>query len=385
MFINMTSVKKIRTGDIMDTVQLEKVLTDKSIVKVIQMAPSVRVAIGELFGYEPGTPLTNKLIGAFRKLGFDFVFDTTFAADIVVMEEDAELEQRLAKGGPFPLTNSCCPGFVVDLERDFPELREKNMASTKSPMETMGTLIKTYFAAKQSIDPKNIYSVAAMPCLVKKLEAEKPELLLDGNLQVVDLVLTTVETAQLLKSKGIYLKDCPKSDFDMLLGPSSGAARLFGVSGGVSEATLRYHARRHNKALTEPEISELRGYQNTREIKFEMDGKQMKMLVIDGVQNAEPVLKDRELREQYHFIEVMNCRGGCIGGAGQPPATPEIIEKRRKGLYSLGEKAGYSDSGQNPAATQLYREFLGEVGGEKAKKLLHLSNITWKAHEPIKK
>ncbi len=366
----------------MDTAELEKVLADKSVVKVIQMAPSVRVAMGELFGYEAGTPLTNKIIGAFRKLGFDYVFDTTFAADIVVMEEDAELEQRQAEGGPFPLMNSCCPGFVMDLERDFPELRERNMATTKSPMETMGTLIKTYFAAKQSIQPSSIYSVAAMPCLVKKLEAQKKEMLLGGNLAAVDLVLTTVEIAQFLKAKGIDLRDCPESEFDLLLGSSSGAARLFGVSGGVSEATLRYHANRHSKALAEPQINMLRGFQNTREIKFEIDGKEIKILVIDGIQNAEPVLKERELREQYKFIEVMNCRGGCIGGAGQPPSTPETIEKRKQGLYSLGAKAAYSDSGQNPAATQLYKDFLGEVGGVKAKQLLHLAAVSWKAHEP---
>jgi iron-only hydrogenase group A len=370
----------------MDTTSLDRALADKTIVKVVQMAPSVRVGIGELFGYEPGTPLTKKLIGALRKLGFDYVFDTTFAADIVVMEEDLELEQRISAGGPFPLMNSCCPGIVIDLEKDFSDLRKNNMATTKSPMEVMGTLVKTYFAAKQSIPPKNIFSVAAMPCLVKKLEAKKPEMMLGDGLQAVDLVLTTVETAQLLKSRGIDLRDCAESEFDILLGQSSGAARIFGVSGGVSEATLRYHAQRHDKALSEPQISALRGYENTREIKFAINGTEMKMLVIDGIQNAEPVLKDKALREQYNFIEIMNCRGGCIGGAGQPPSTPEIIEKRRQGLYSLGKSAAYPQSGENHAAKQLYDDFLGEVGGDKAKQLLHLhpSKVLWKAHEPLK-
>ena len=359
-------------------------LSDKSTVKVVQMAPSVRVGIGELFGYEPGTPLTGKIIGAFRKLGFDYVFDTTFAADIVVMEEDLELEQRVAAGGPLPLLNSCCSGFVIDLEKNFPELKEKNMATTKSPMEVMGTLVKTYFAAKQSIIPKSIYSVAVMPCLVKKLEAKEPGMLLDGNMNAVDLVLTTVEFANLLKSKGVDLKDCPESSFDQLMGQSSGAARLFGVSGGVSAATIRYHACRHNKTITEPEVLALQGFENTREIIFEVDGKTIKVLVIDGILNAEPVLKDKNLRDQYHFIEVMNCRGGCIGGAGQPPATPEVLEKRKEGLYALEENAAYPDSGENTAAKQICKEYLGEVGGQKAKQLLHLNEVSWKAQDSIR-
>ncbi len=368
----------------MDNQQLEAALADKSITKVVQMAPSVRVGIGEMFGYEPGTPLTNKLVGALRKLGFNYVFDTTFAADIVVIEENAELEQRQANGGPFPLMNSCCPGFVMDLERDFPDLRANNMASTKSPMETMGTLIKTYFASENGIQPQKIYSVAAMPCLVKKLEARKPEMMLDGNMAAVDFVMTTVELGQFLKAKGIDLKECEESEFDVLMGQSSGAARLFGASGGVSEATFRYHAHLHNETISEPVIRELEGLENTREIKFEAEGKEMKILVINGIQHAEPVLKDKALREQYNFIEVMNCRGGCIGGAGQPPATDEIIDKRREGLRSLGQKATYADSGENPAAQQLYKDFLGPVAGPKAKKLLHLEEITWKAHEPPK-
>ena len=368
----------------MDVRDLEAALADKSVTKVVQMAPSVRVAIGEMFGYEPGTSLTNRLIGAFRKLGFDYVFDTTFAADIVVMEENGELEQRVNAGGPFPLMNSCCPGFVLDMERNFPELREKNMATTKSPMETMGTLIKTYFAQKRSLAPEKIYSVAAMPCLVKKLEARRPELMLGGKLAAVDNVLTTFELGQFLKSKGIDLHDCPESDFDNLMGESSGAARVFGVSGGVSEATFRYHASTHGKEIAEPVIRQLRGFENAREIKFDVDGAKIKILIVDGFQHAEPILKDKNLREQYKFIEVMNCRGGCIGGAGQPPATEEIIEKRRQCLYALGQKASYPDSAENTAANNLYKEFLGPIGGQKAKDLLHLSEVTWKAHEPTK-
>ena len=365
----------------MDMSELEKALADKGKIKVVQMAPAVRVGIGEMFGYEPGTPLTNKLVGALRALGFDFVFDTTFAADIVVIEENAELEQRHANGGLFPLLNSCCPGFVMYLERNFPDLRRNNMATVKSPMETMGALVKTYFAQKQNLDPRKIYSVAAMPCLVKKMEAKRPEMLLDGGLPAVDFVITTNELGQFLKAKGIELKNCQESDFDKLMGQSSGAARLFGTTGGVSEATLRYHAHLHGQKLAEPVIQELRGFENTREINFTIAGKEIKILVVYGLQNAGLVLKDKELREKYHFIEVMTCPGGCIGGAGQPPASPEIVEKRRQGLYSLGQNAAYPDAGENPEVHRLYGEFLGQIGGEKAKKLLHIPDGRWEIHE----
>jgi iron-only hydrogenase group A len=381
----LQTIKRLRAcsknGDSVDNAQLEKILADKSILKVVQMAPSVRVSIGDSFGYAPGTPLTTKLIGAFRELGFDYVFDTTFAADIVVMEEDAELEHRVMEGGVLPLMNSCCPGFVINLRRNFPELAEKNMATTKSPMEIMGTLIKTYFAENHSISPKRIYSVAVMPCLVKKLEAKDPRMHLDGDMNAVDLVLTTVEFVEYMKFRGLDLWDCPESDFDLLMGQSSGAARLFGVSGGVSAATIRYHARRHNRTITEPEVMALQGFENTRELKFKVSGKTIKILIIDGIQNAEPILKDKDLIKRYHFIEVMNCRGGCIGGAGQPPATPEVLEKRKEGLYALEERATYSDSAENPAAKQIYDDYLGEVGGKKAKQLLHLNEAVWEAHE----
>ncbi len=361
----------------MEIAGLEKALADKGMVKVVQMAPAVRVGIGEMFGYEPGTPLTKKLVGALRALGFDYVFDTTFGADIVVMEENLELEQRHAKGGPFPLLNSCCPGFVLYLERNFPDLRRKNMATVKSPMETMGALVKSYFAQKQGIDPRRIYSVAAMPCLVKKMEARRPEMLLEDGLAAVDYVITTNELGQFLKSKGIDLRSCEESDFDKLMGQSSGAARIFGASGGVSEATLRYHAHLHGKTLADPVIKELRGFQSTHEIKFTIEGEELKILVIYGLQNAAPVMKDKALLEKYHFIEVMTCPGGCIGGAGQPPGNPEIVEKRRAGLYSLGKDAAYPDAGENPQARQLYDDFLGPIGGQKARRLLHIPSGTW--------
>lgn len=362
----------------MDYSELQKAIDDESVVVVAQTAPSVRVAIGEPFGAEPGTPLAGKLVGALRALGFDFVFDTTFGADVVVIEENAELEERHKNNGPFPLLNSCCPGFELYLEKNYPELREKNMASTKSPMETVGTLIKTYFAQKRGIDPKKIYSVAVMPCLIKKMEAKRQDLTLENGTAAVDCVITTAEFAQLLKDRKLVLQDCPESDFDSLMGESSGAARLFGTSGGLSEAVLRYHSHKHG-AKVEPQTRELPGHESTREITFDIDGTKIRILVINGLKNAGAVLSDKELCGHYHFIEVMNCPGGCVGGAGQPPSTPEIIAKRRQGLQALDRESAYKESEENQSVHKLYEEYLGPVGGTKAKELLHAHGSKWQA------
>ncbi len=296
--------------------ELEKMLADKSITKVVQMAPAVRVAIGEMFGYEPGTSLTNKLVGALRKVGFDYVFDTTFGADVTIVEENAELEQHLRNSGPFPRLSSCCPGFVMYLEKNYPELYANNMATVKSPMEVTGALIKTYFAQKQNIDPRKIYSVAVMPCPVKKIEAKRAGMKLDGTV-AVDYVITTKELWNFLKSKKVDLRNCSESDFDQLMGLSSVGGRLFGATGGISESMLRYHARIHGGKLAEPSINILRGYESTREITFQIGGKELRILVIYGLQ----------------------CVGGCVGGAGQPSMDQKIVKQRAEALRRLAEKA----------------------------------------------
>ncbi|MFA5246770.1 MAG: [Fe-Fe] hydrogenase large subunit C-terminal domain-containing protein [Candidatus Micrarchaeia archaeon] len=354
-----------------DFTELEKALSDKNLTKVIQVAPAVRVAIGEPFGYAPGTVLTKKLVGALRKLGFDYVFDTNFTADLVVLEESAELDERIKKGGPFPLLNSCCPGFALFLEQKHPDLFADYMSTTKSPMEAMGALIRTYFAQKKGLDAAKIYSVAAMPCLIKKLEAKRPDMKLPDGKAAVDFVITTKEISELMKAKGIELKDCIESDFDSLMALSSGAARIFGTTGGVSEAALRYYASLNGISLGEPVVTGLRGFDNVRELAFDLGGTPVKILVVHYLKNAGPILADKALREQYNFIEVMACQGGCMGGAGQPLGTPEILQMRRKALFDLDANSEFKISNQNPELKQLYAEFLGEIGGKKAKELLH--------------
>ncbi|MFA6329072.1 MAG: [Fe-Fe] hydrogenase large subunit C-terminal domain-containing protein [Candidatus Micrarchaeia archaeon] len=355
-----------------DFTELEKALSDKTLTKVIQVAPAVRVAIGEPFNYDaPTEKVTRQLVGALRKLGFDYVFDTNFTADLVVLEEAAELVERIEHGGPFPLLNSCCPGFALFLEQKHPDLFMDYMSTTKSPMEAMGALIKTYFAQKKNLDASKIYSVAAMPCLIKKLEAKRADMKLPDGKAAVDYVITTKEISELMKAKGLDLSSCEESDFDNLMGLGSGGARIFGTTGGVSEAALRYYAHIKGINLGEPVVSGLRGFDNVRELSFDLGGIPVKILVIHFLKNAGPILADKALREKYNFIEVMACQGGCMGGAGQPATTPELLQKRRKKLYGLDDSAKFKVSDENPELKTLYSEFLGEIGGAKAKELLH--------------
>jgi len=355
-----------------DFTELEKALSDKSLTKVVQMAPAVRVAIGEPFNYDaPTEKVTRQLVGALRKLGFDYVFDSNFTADLVILEEAAELLERIEHNGPFPMLNSCCPGFAMFLEQKHPDLFIDHMSTIKSPMECIGPLIKTYFAQKQGIDPAKIYSVAAMPCIIKKMEAKRADMKLPDGKTAVDFVITTKELSELMKAKGIDLASCEESDFDSLMGQGSGGARIFGTTGGVTEAALRYCAKLKGITLGEPVVTWLRGFDNARELAFDLGGIPVKILVIHFLKNAGPILADKELRSKYHFIEVMACQGGCMGGAGQPLTTPEILQQRRKKLYALDGSAKFKVSDENPELKALYSEFLGQIGGQKALTLLH--------------
>jgi len=355
-----------------DFTELEKALSDKTLIKVIQVAPAVRVAIGEPFNYDaPTEKVTRQLVGALRKLGFDYVFDTNFTADLVILEEAAELLERIEHNGPFPMLNSCCPGFAMFLEQKHPDLFMDHMSTIKSPMECLGPLIKTYFAQKKNLDPAKIYSVAAMPCLIKKMEAKRKDMILPDGKVAVDFVITTKEISELMKAKGMELSTCPESDFDNLMGQGSGGARIFGTTGGVTEAALRYCAKLKGITLGEPVVTSLRGFDNVRELTFDLGGLPVKILVIHFLKNAGPILGNKELRSKYHFIEVMACQGGCMGGAGQPLTTPELLQKRRAKLFSLDDTSKFKVSDENPELKGLYSEFLGEVGGKKALELLH--------------
>jgi len=355
-----------------DLTELEKALADKSQVKVIQMAPGVRVAIGEPFNYDaPTEKVTRQLVGALRKLGFDYVFDTNFTADLVILEEAAELLERIEHNGPFPMLNSCCPGFAMFLEQKHPDLFMDHMSTIKSPMEAMGALIKTYFAQKKGLDASKIYSVAAMPCVIKKMEAKRADMKLADGTTAVDFVITTKEISEFMKAKGLDLASCEESDFDLFMGQGSGGARIFATTGGVTEAALRYCAKLKGITLAAPVVSSLRGFENTRELTFDFGGLPVKILVVHFLKNAGPILADKELRAKYHFIEVMACQGGCMGGAGQPLTTPETLQKRRAKLFSLDDTSAFKVSDENPELKQLYSEFLGKVGSEKSLALLH--------------
>lgn len=348
---------------------LKKAFEDPETILVAQIAPAIRVSIGELFGYAPGKSFESKLPSALRKAGFKYVFDTSFGADVAVMEETKEMEERLKKGGKFPIINSCCPGTVSFLEHSYPDLVE-NMATVKSPMEITSVLIKTYFAEKMDINPDKIFSVALMPCVIKKAEAIRPELKLDGK-QMTDLVLTTKELAELFKEEGIDISNCEESSFDSLLGTASSAGKLFGSTGGISEAALRNFAHQIGVPLEKIDSSKIRSFEGTRELKFQAGGMDLNVLIINSLRNASPVLNDRELLKKYHFVEIMACLGGCVGGAGQPPSTKEILEKRRAGLFEIDHGAKVTVSSENPEIKKLYADFLGHPLSEKSVRLLH--------------
>lgn len=350
---------------------LDEMLPKKGIIAVAQIAPAVRVSLGELFGYAPGEVITKKIVCALKKLGFEYVFDTSFGADVAVMEESKEMADRLKVGGPFPMINSCCPGTVSYLEHSYPEL-VPYMASVKSPMEVEGVLIKTYFAEKLKIPKEKIFSVAVMPCVIKKAEFLRPELRLEGKL-VIDGVITTMELAQYFKANKIDLKNCKEAEFDSLLGTASGAGQIFGSSGGVSEAAIRNYAYLNNIPIEKLDTKDLRGPGEVREITFNLRGQKIRIAVVNSLRNAPTILNDKKKLSSYHFVEIMACYGGCVGGAGQPPSTKEIIAKRREGLYSIDSKLNLKVPAQNPDIQKLYKDFLGSPRSKKSLKLLHTS------------
>ena len=344
-------------------------LKDPKKTVVLQVAPAVRVTLGEMFGHAPGEPLTRRVVGALKALGFDFVFDTSFGADVVVAEEGMDLKKRLDAGGSFPIFNSCCPGAVLFIEHAYPKL-VPNIVSVQSPMIVTGSLIKTYFCEKKGIKPEEVYSVALMPCLIKKMEAANPLLKLD-KVTVVDEVITTIEIAKLLKDAGIDFNSVEEACFDLLMGKASGAGQIFGSSGGVREASIRNYAYLAGLPIEKLDSAPLRGSGGLREEKFRVNGTEISVLVINCLKNAASVLGDAEKLKKYHFIEIMACQGGCVGGAGQPPAKPGDLEARRKGLYSIDESTELKSASQNPEIKELYDSFLGEPYSEKALHIVH--------------
>ncbi|MCF7837254.1 MAG: [FeFe] hydrogenase, group A [Candidatus Marinimicrobia bacterium] len=346
---------------------------------IVQIAPAVRVAIGEAFGLPPGTLLTGKLYAALRRLGFHAVFDTNFGADLTIMEEGTEFVQRFAHGkGALPLITSCCPAWTDYMEKFAPDFTE-NFSTAKSPHEMVGALSKTYYARKKGLDPAKIFGVSIMPCTAKKYEITRTDEMFSSGHQDIDVVLTTRELARMLKSAGIVFDQLPDEECDLLLGDYTGAGTIFGVTGGVMEAALRTaHHLITGENLGDVRFEQVRGLEGVKEAIIDIEGTQIRIAVAHWMCNIEKVLdRVRKTRADgkepyYHFIEVMACRGGCVGGGGQPyGATDEIRRRRTAGLYQDDEGSTYRCSHENPHVLKLYQEFLDKPLSKKAHNLLH--------------
>ncbi len=345
---------------------------------VVQEAPAVRVSLAEEFGLDIGDDATGKMYSALKMLGFDAIFDTNFAADLTIMEEGTELLQRVKEGGPFPLITSCSPGWIKFMETFYPDMKN-NTSSCKSPQQMFGAMVKTYFAKKNNIDPRRIISVSIMPCTAKKFEALRPEMNASGY-RDVDYVLTTRELVRMIKEVGIDFANLPEVSADTLMGSYTGAAVIFGATGGVMEAALRTAYEVYTgKTLSNLDFEVVRGMEGIRESSVDLNGLEVKIAVAHGLDNARTLLdkvqehkKKHKGESPYHFIEVMTCPGGCVGGGGQPyGSTMDKRSKRAQGLYDIDGSLKLRKSHENPAVKKAYEEFLGEPNSKLAHKLLH--------------
>jgi NADP-reducing hydrogenase subunit HndD len=354
-------------------------LADPDLHVVVQTAPSIRAAIGEGFGYEPGTPATGQMITALRLLGFDAVFDTDFAADLTIVEEAHEFLTRLDGNAPLPMITSCSPGWVSFMEKFYPALIP-HASTCKSPMSMLSTLAKTYYAEQAGIDPSKVYMVAVMPCVAKKYEAGRPEHMMPDGTPYTDAVLTTRELIWMIKCYGIHFAGLEEGEFDAPLGLASGAGDIFGTTGGVMEATLRAASELiTGKPADRLEFTEVRAVEGLRETYVAIGDKNIHVGVANGLENSK-VLLDKVLanRDAFQVIEVMACPGGCIGGGGQPyppkgvnVLDPGVLRKRAQALYSIDSGKQLRKSYDNPAIQEVYDRFLGTPGSDKAHQLLH--------------
>ncbi len=356
-----------------------RALADQTKTVIVQTAPAVRVALGEEFGMAPGTIVTGKMVAALRKLGFDKVYDTDFAADLTIMEEGTELLGRLTaflqgdKNVHLPILTSCCPGWVNFFEYQFPEMRDIP-SSAKSPQQMFGAIAKTYMAEKLGIKRENLVVVSVMPCLAKKYEAQRDEFKVNGNPDV-DFAITTRELASLIKQSIGDINNLPDENFDHLMGESTGAAVIFGVTGGVIEAACRTAYEVYTgKKLEKIEFTQLRGFDGIRAASIDFDGLKINIGIAHGLGNARKLLEQVKAGEcEFHAIEIMACPGGCIGGGGQPQhhGDSSILKARAAAIYREDEGKPIRKSHENPEVALLYKEFLGEPMSEKAHHLLH--------------
>lgn len=363
------------TGAIVEKDDTQKVLDALQNPKkhvIVQVAPAVRVALGDAFGMQPGTIMTRQMVTALKLLGFDSVFDTNFGADLTIMEEGYEFLNRLNNDGVLPMMTSCSPGWVNYVEKHFPDYRD-HLSSAKSPMSMFGAIAKTYYPEKAGVDVNDIVTVAVMPCTAKKYEASRPEMGRNGQ-QDVDIVLTTRELIKLIKYVGLSLTELPESDFDSPLGVGSGAGAIFGATGGVMEAALRtVYEKVTGKTLKKLEFTAVRGFEGIKEATVTINGRDIRLAVVHTLKNARKIMEQvKKGISPYDFIEVMACPGGCIGGGGQPIGTNNAIrQKRMAALYEIDKNMPLRKSHENPEIITLYKDFLGEPLSEKAHDLLH--------------
>jgi len=354
-------------------------LNDPTKTVVVQTAPAVRAALGEEFGMEPGTRVTGQMVSALRQLGFDYVFDTDFAADLTIMEEGTELLGRLTRfmegdeDVKLPILTSCCPGWVNFFEYNYPDMKEIP-STARSPQQMFGSIAKSYFAEKIEVDRKDMVVISIMPCLAKKYECQREEFSVDGNPDV-DYSITTREMAHLIKQANLDLAKLDSADFDAPLGESSGAGVIFAATGGVIEAATRTAYEIYTgKVLEKVDFEQLRGMEGIRSAKVDFDGQEINIGIAHGLGNARKLLDEVKAgKSQYHAIEIMACPGGCIGGGGQPlhHGDASILKARARAIYAEDRDKPIRKSHENPYIKKLYEEFLGEPMSEKAHELLH--------------
>lgn len=360
-----------------------RALSDPAKHVIVQTAPSIRAAIGEGFNIPAGTPTTGKMVTALHLLGFKKVFDTDLGADMTIVEESEEFISRLKNNSYLPMFTSCSPGWINFMEKFYPSLIP-HASTCRSPMMMLSVLSKTYYAKVAGINPEDIFMVAVMPCTAKKFEAARPEHVGPGGKPWTDAVLTTREATWMIKSYGIDFKNLPDSDFDEPLGTATGAGDIFGITGGVMEASLRTAAEKlTNNSSNQLEFTDVRTVQGLHRASLKLDGRVLNIAVANGLSNAKKIFNEIENgRNEYHLVEIMACPGGCSGGGGQPYVLDDagttildmkMLWSRGNALYSIDRSKNIRRSHENPVVKQLYNEYLGEIGGQRAHELLHTS------------
>lgn len=364
-----------------DTAKVLEAINDPEKFVVVHTAPSIRVTLGECFGMHIGTNVQGKMVAALRRLGFDKVFDTDFGADLTIVEEANEFLGRVQNGGVLPMITSCSPGWIKYCEHYYPDMLD-HLSTCKSPQQMSGAIIKTWYAEKMGLDPKDIVVVGIMPCTAKKFETKRDDQAASGYPDV-DYSLTTRELGRMIESAGIYFKHLPDEEFDNPLGDSTGAAVIFGATGGVMEAALRTAVEKlSDEELKSLDFTEVRGTDGIKEASYTVNGMEVKVCVVSGLANANTIMeKVKNGTADYHFIEIMGCPGGCVNGGGQPIQHAvvrnfvDLRARRAAALYEADKDMPLRKSHESEAVKRLYAEFLGEPGSHKAHEVLHTSYV----------